>query len=137
MRSDEPEAKRKPAQALQRQAGEVKPLGKKMTINRVPTTSGNLQEKRLPADVHATRTQTSWILAKADDLGLSYSNVCDLLGKHESQMQRLQDGLDDWTVGDMAAAAKLIDVPTVAVYYVWVEALNEAEREAGVHDGNE
>lgn len=136
MRSQESQAKRKPAQALQRQAGEVKTLGKEMTTYRIPTTAGNLQEKRLPADVHATRTQTSWILAKADTAGLSYFDMCAVLGKTEPEMQRLQDGLNDWSVGEMATVARLLKLPTVSVYCVWVDALNEAEREAGVHDGN-
>ena len=54
-----------------------------------------------------------------------------IIGVDIPKWERLREGLDDWSVGQMAEAAKSVGISTTEVFDVWLAASEAAKRETG------
>ena len=70
----------------------------------------------------ANVTFTSWVLAEAHMRDISYEAVIQMLELNPESMVQLQDGVQSWTIAQLAVLQRMLDLPAEEIFSVWQHA---------------
>ena len=70
----------------------------------------------------ANVTFTSWVLAEAHMRDISYEAVIQMLELNPESMVQLQNGVQSWTIAQLAVLQRILDLPAEEIFSVWQHA---------------